>query len=49
MESPLKHFGELQDPRLPRTRRHLLADIVLIAIAAIMSGAEGWDEMERYG
>ncbi len=49
MESPLKHFGELQDPRLPRTRRHLLADIVLIAIAAILSGAEGWDDMERYG
>jgi len=49
MESPLRHFGELQDPRLPRTRRHLLADIVLIAIAAILSGAEGWDDMERYG
>ena len=49
MESPLKHFGELQDPRLPRTRRHLLTDIVLIAIAAILSGAEGWDDIERYG
>jgi hypothetical protein len=49
MESPLKHFGELQDPRLPRTRRPLLTDIVLIAIAAILSGAEGWDDMERYG
>ena len=34
---------------MPRTRRHLLADIVLIAIAAILSGAEGWDDMERYG
>jgi hypothetical protein len=32
MESPLKQFSELQDPRLPRTRRHLLTDIVLIAI-----------------
>ena len=49
METPLKHFAEMKDPRLPRTRRHLLTDIVLIAIAAILSGAEGWDDMERYG
>jgi predicted transposase YbfD/YdcC len=26
-----------------------LQDIVLIAIAAILSGASGWDEIERYG
>jgi len=49
MDTPLQHFAELKDPRLPRTRRHLLTDIVLIAIAAILSGAEGWDDMERYG
>jgi predicted transposase YbfD/YdcC len=49
METPLTHFEELKDPRLPRTRRHLLTDILLIAIAAILSGAEGWDDMERYG
>ncbi len=49
MEIPLKQFAELQDPRLARTRRHLLGDIVLLAIAAILSGAEGWDDMERYG
>lgn len=49
MEAPLQHFAELKDPRLPRTRRHLLSDIVVIAIAAILSGAEGWDDIERYG
>jgi len=49
MEPPLQHFADLKDPRLPRTRRHLLTDIVLISIAAILSGAEGWDDMERYG
>jgi hypothetical protein len=49
MSSPLKYFAELKDPRLPRTRRHLLADILLIAIASILSGASGWDDMERYG
>jgi len=49
MSSPLKYFAELKDPRLPRTRRHLLPDILLIAIASILSGAAGWDDMERYG
>ena len=48
METPLKHFAEMKDPRLPRTRRHLLTDIVLIAIAAILSGANGWNEIEDY-
>jgi predicted transposase YbfD/YdcC len=49
MENPLRYFAELRDPRVERTRRHLLQDIVLIAIAAILSGAGGWDEIERYG
>jgi predicted transposase YbfD/YdcC len=49
MENPLKYFAELRDPRVERTRRHLLQDIVVIAIAAILSGASGWDEIERYG
>jgi len=49
MENPLKYFAELRDPRVERTRCHLLQDIVLIAIAAILSGASGWDEIERYG
>lgn len=49
MENPLRYFAELKDPRVKRTRRHLLQDILLIAIAAILSGAGGWDEIERYG
>ena len=49
MENPLKYFAELRDPRVDRTRRRLSQDIVLIAIAAILSGASGWDEIERYG
>ena len=49
MENPLQSFAELRDPRVERTRRHLLHEIVLIAIAAILSGGGGWDEIERYG
>jgi predicted transposase YbfD/YdcC len=49
MESPLKYFAELQDPRVERTREHILEEILLIAIAAILSGANGWNEIENYG
>ena len=49
MESPLKYFAELKDPRVERTREHVLEEILLIAIAAILSGANGWNEIENYG
>src|SRR5665213_1549458 len=48
MESPLKYFADLRDPRVERTREHLLEEIVLMAIAAILSGANGWNEIEAY-
>lgn len=34
---------------MERTREHLLEEILLIAIAAILSGANGWNEIENYG
>lgn len=49
MDSPIKYFAELTDPRVERTKDHLLADIVFIAIAAVLCGAESWNEMEQYG
>ena len=49
MENPLRYFAELKDPRVDRTREHLLEEILLIAIAAILSGANGWNEIENYG
>jgi hypothetical protein len=49
MENPLKYFAELKDPRVERTRKHLLEEILLIAIAAILSGSNGWNEIENYG
>ena len=48
MNSPLNHFADLRDPRVERTREHLLEEILLIAIAAILSGASGWNEIEDY-
>jgi predicted transposase YbfD/YdcC len=49
MENPLKYFAELKDPRVERNRDHLLEEILLIAIAAVLSGAESWNDIEEYG
>jgi len=46
MDSPLKYFADLRDPRVERTREHLREEILWIAIAAILSGANGWNEIE---
>jgi hypothetical protein len=37
----LNHFEILRDPRIERSKEHLLIDIVAIAILAVISGAEG--------
>jgi predicted transposase YbfD/YdcC len=49
MDNPLKYFSELRDPRVERNREHLLEEILLIAIAAVLSGAESWNDMSEYG
>jgi predicted transposase YbfD/YdcC len=39
----------LRDPRVERTKHHQLLDIILIAICAVLCGAEGWVEVEAFG
>ena len=43
------HFAELEDPRLDRTRAHDLLDIVLVAVCAILGGADSWVAVEVFG
>jgi len=45
----LEHFANLNDPRIERSKEHLLKDIIAIAILAIISGADGWVAIEAYG
>lgn len=45
----LDHFASLTDPRMDRTKRHCLIDILVIAICAVICGADGWTEIEAYG
>lgn len=43
------YFADLSDPRVERTRLHELMDILVIAICAVICGADSWVEMETYG
>lgn len=44
-----KHFANLEDPRIDRTKRHKLVDILVIAICAVICGADNWEEVELFG
>lgn len=48
-QSLVKHFTDIKDPRVERTKKHQLSDILVIAILAIIAGAQGWEEIENYG
>ena len=41
--SIMEHFAPLIDPRIARRKAHQLLDIVVLAICAVVSGAEGWE------
>ena len=45
----LDHFADLPDPRMERTKRHPLTDIIFIAVCAILCGANDFVGMEEFG
>ncbi|QVL47828.1 MAG: ISAs1 family transposase [Thiocapsa sp.] len=47
--SLLGHFSVLEDPRDALRRRHNLLDMVIIAIAATLGGADGWVAIAQFG
>jgi predicted transposase YbfD/YdcC len=44
-----RHLAELPDPRLDRTKKHHLSDILIIALCATIAGADSWEEVQRFG
>ncbi len=45
----ITQFAELEDPRDSRNRKHPLMNIITIAILGVISGADNWVDIERYG
>ena len=43
------HFAAVPDPRVERTKRYQLQDILVIAICAVICGAEHWTDIEMFG
>ncbi len=42
------HFHDIDDPRIDRTKFHLLHDILVLAICAVICGADGPTAIEHY-
>lgn len=42
-------FTDLPDPRIDRTKEHDLIDILMIAIVAVICGADDWNMIEEFG
>lgn len=42
-------FGDMPDPRVEGRCDHMLVEVLLIAICAILCGAESWSEVEEFG
>jgi predicted transposase YbfD/YdcC len=43
------HFRKLKDPRINRHKRHLLLDVIVIALCAVLCGAKDWQQIEAFG
>lgn len=45
----LDYFDTLEDPRSRINKTHDLLDVLFLTIAAILSGAEGWQDIKDFG
>src|SRR5947208_26848 len=44
-----RYFADLPDPRVNRTKKHRLDDILAITLCAVLCGADSFEEIERFG
>jgi hypothetical protein len=45
----VEHFSKLPDPRINRNKLHELMDIIVLTVCAVISGAEGWEDIADFG
>ena len=43
------HFADLEDPRVERTGRHKLLDIIIVAVCGIICGTDDWVSIQEFG
>lgn len=43
------YFEHFPDYRVSRNKKHLLSDIIILSIIAVICGAESWDSIETFG
>lgn len=48
VQTLVDHFADLPDSRVVGRTSHDVLDIVVIALCGVMSGAEGWDDIEDW-
>ncbi|MET3115792.1 putative transposase YbfD/YdcC [Pedobacter sp. CG_S7] len=44
-----EHFESIPDYRINRNKKHLLSDILILSVLAVICGAESWDSIETFG
>lgn len=44
-----KHFEGMPDPRTGNAKAHIFLEILIIAICAVICGADGWSDIELFG
>ena len=47
--SLMEHLRQVPDPRIERTRRHELMDLLVIALCAVIGGADNWVDVVQFG
>lgn len=47
--SLIEHLKKVPDPRVKRSRRHELMDILVIALCATIGGANDWVDVVQFG
>jgi len=47
--SIVEHFQTLEAPRIERTKKHILLDILVIAVGPLLTGGEEFQNMELFG